>query len=202
MRRLLVRAGSGLGTEPPAVGACRARGWPVPLSFAENPPCSSPSAAASLRGGEKGWPRGSGPPILTALGYGAGLSPAAGLLPASRGDFSLSGRIWPNLGRCFQLWLRVSCLDPTLDMMLSLPGACSGVRSQESICLVFNIAGLLPDFSPCFPCSVLGLVLGPSPRCLDLLPRQPGCGRSRDARVQAGSSLSALVAQPAWTWVV
>ena len=119
------------------------------------------------------------------------------------GDFSLSGGIWPSLGRCFQFWLRVSCLDPALDITLSLPGACPGVRSQQSTCLVLNIAGLLPDFSPCFPpAGVLGLVLGLPPWCLDLLPGQPGCCWSQGARVQAFSSLSALVARPPWRWLV
>lgn len=146
------------------------------LSFVKTPPCSLLTGAASPRGGEKGWPRGLGLPILTPLGYGAGLSLVAGPLTGSQGDFSLSGRTWPSLGRCFQLWLKVSCLDSALDMMFSLPGACSGVRSQHSTCLVFNVAGLLPGFIPYFPRSVLGLVLGLPPWAARVLPEQGGQG--------------------------
>lgn len=144
-------------------GACRAEGQPVPLSFAKPPPAL---AARRLQQhltevGRRGGQGGRAPPSHFGVW---GLSvPAAGPLAGSWRDFSLSGRIWLSLGRCFQFWLRVSCLDPASDMMLSLPGVCSGVRSQQSTCLVFNIARLLLDFSPFFPHSVLGLVLGPPP---------------------------------------
>lgn len=163
MWQLLVHAGSGLGTEPPAVGHAGWRGSLCPSPSPRPPPPLQLAVCSSIsqRWGE-GVAKGVGPPHPT-LGYGASLSPAAGPLAGSWGDFSLSGRIWPSLGRCFQLWLRVSCLDPASNMMLSLPGVCSGVRSQQSTCLVFNIAGLLLDFSPCFSHSVLGLVLGPPP---------------------------------------
>lgn len=122
MRRLLVCAGSGLWTEPPAMETYRAGEQPVLLFFAEILLCSLLSAAALPRGG-KGWLRASDlphphPVRVTGLVHPWWRGQSLGL----RGISFFWGK-YGEFGKIFSSLAEVVLPGPHLDMVLSLPGA-------------------------------------------------------------------------------